>query len=92
MRSLFVGSLVLTLVLLAGGVATAQVRSWDDLDWWAQSGAGPNPVKASKGSGYWWWPTTPESNVDDSELWGNRGVVYGMFTPAPPAPHPPPPP
>lgn len=92
MRRLLVGSLVLTLVLLAGGVATAQVRSWDNLDWWAQSDAGPNPVKASGGSGYWWWPTTPASNDGDGELWGNRGVVYGMFTPAPPPPPPPPPP
>ena len=92
MRNLLVGSLVLTLVLLAGGAATAQVRSWDDLNWWAQSGAGPDPVKASGSPGYWWWPAAPESNVDDGELWGNRGVVYGMFTPAAPPPPPPPPP
>ncbi len=92
MRNLLVGSLVLTLVLLAGGAATAQVHSWDNLDWWAQSGAGPDPVKASGSSGYWWWPTTPTTNVDDGELWGNRGVVYGMFTPAAPPPPPPPPP
>ncbi len=91
MKNLVVGSLVLALVVLAGGTATAQVRSWDNLDWWAQSGAGPEPVKASSGSGYWWWPTNPITNAEDSELWGNRGVVYSMFTPGPPPPPPPPP-
>ncbi len=91
MRNVLVGSLVLTLVMLAGGAATAQVRSWDNLDWWAQSGAGPDPVKASRGPGYWWWPTSPTSNADDGELWGNRGVAYSMFTPGPPPPPPPPP-
>lgn len=91
MSKVLVGSLVMTLVLLAGSTATAQVRSWDNLDWWAQSGASPDPVKASGGPGYWWWPMAPTSNADDGNLWGNRGVVYGMFTPAPPPPPPPPP-
>jgi len=72
--------------------ASAQVRSWDNLDWWAQSGAKADPVKDDTRSGYWWWPTEAASNTDDKELWGNRGVVYGAYapktevaTPAPPA-------
>ncbi len=71
--------------------AGAQVRSWDNLDWWAQSGAKADPVKDATRSGSWWWPTDPVSNTDDKELWGNRGVVYAKFTPpvvAAPAPAP----
>lgn len=75
--------------------AGAQVRSWDSLDWWAQSGAKSDPVKDHMRSGYWWWPTDPASNSDDQELWGNRGVVYGKWVPkveaaAAPAPAAPP--
>ena len=81
-------SCTLTIVLLLGfcGVATGATTSLDDLSWWAQSGATPAPVKDSSRSGYWWWPTTPASNANDSELWGNRGIVYSMYSPAPPAP------
>ncbi len=61
--------------------AGAQVRSWDNLDWWAQSGAPPDPVKDDTRSGYWWFPTEAASNADDKELWGNRGVVYGNYVP-----------
>lgn len=75
--------------------AGAQVRSWDNLDWWAQSGAKVDPVKDHVRDGYWWWPTDPASNADDKELWGNRGVVYGKWVPkvepaAAPAPAAPP--
>ncbi len=83
-------------VALTAGVATAQVkvRSWDELSWWAQSGSTPHPVKDVQRSGYWWWPTEPDSNMDDAELWGNRGVVYGDWSPrmeeSPPPPPPPP--
>jgi len=89
MKKLLIGSLVMAFVLSASGMAAAQVRSWNDLDWWAQSDAGPGPVKASSGSGYWWWPTMAGSDPSDDGLWGNRGVVYGMFTPTPPPPPPP---
>ena len=75
--------------------AGAQVRSWDNLDWWAQSGATADPVKDDARTGYWWWPTDPKSNADDKELWGNRGIVYGQWAPkvaaaAPAAPAAPP--
>lgn len=88
-------AVALTLALLVtAGTASAQtkVRSWDDYSWWGNSGATPDPVKDSQGrSGYWWWPTEAASNTDDSELWGNRGVVYhspweDAAEPAPPAP------
>lgn len=58
-------------------------KVWDDLSWWAQSGATPGPVKDAVRSGYWWWPTEAASNADDAELWGNRGVVYGMYAEKP---------
>ena len=67
--------------------ATCKGKTWDDLSWWAQSGATPGPVKDSARAGYWWWPTEPASNADDSELWGNRGVVYSSLDE--PAPEPP---
>lgn len=95
MRWTFIAALALA-VMLTAGVATAQskTRSWDDLSWWAQSGSTPVPVKDTHRSGYWWWPTAPDSNMDDGELWGNRGVVYGDWSPRiedPPPPPPPPP-
>lgn len=82
-------------VALTAFSAGAQVRSWDNLDWWAQSGAKTDPVKDHSRDGYWWWPTDPASNADDKELWGNRGVVYGKWVPkveaaAAPAPAAPP--
>ncbi len=62
-------------------------KVWDDLSWWGQSGATPEPMKDAARSGYWWWPTAPSSNAGDAEAWGNRGVVYGPYEkPAPPAP------
>jgi outer membrane protein OmpA-like peptidoglycan-associated protein len=92
MKKVIVGAMILAMVS-ASGVAVAgsfvedtKVRSWDDLSWWAQSGSTPDPVKDSHRSGYWWWPTEPASNSGDSELWGNRGVVYSMYSPAPPPP------
>lgn len=89
MKQVLVGSLALAVALTAFG-ASAQVRSWDNLDWWAQSGAQADPVKDDERAGYWWWPTDPVSNANDQELWGNRGVVYSLYSPAPPPPPPPP--
>jgi OOP family OmpA-OmpF porin len=72
-----------------GGKAEA-AKKWDDMSWWGNTGATPEPHTDSKGrSGYWWWPVEPASNVDDGELWGNRGIVYHAWVkaeaPAPPA-------
>ena len=72
---------VIALALIAalcgfGGKAEA-AKQWDDMSWWGNTGATPEPTADTKGrSGYWWWPITPASNVDDGELWGNRGIVY----------------
>ena len=94
---------VLAIALVAalfGACGTAQAaKVWDDMSWWGNTGATPDPVADSQGrSGYWWWPTQPASNANDSELWGNRGIVYSQWTkpepakaedkPAPPAEEP----
>lgn len=76
--------LALMAALVAGTAQAAKV--WDDMSWWGNTGATPEPYKCVKHPGYWWWPTAPASNADDGELWGNRGIVYSMWTaPAPPA-------
>jgi len=95
MRKLLVLTLAVALITLSGS-AFAQGKVWDDLSWWGQSGATPAPVTDCTRSGYWWWPLEPQSNANDEELWGNRGVVYAQYaekveppaTPAPPAPAP----
>lgn len=79
MKKLVVSVLMITLVTLSGS-ALAQGKVWDDLSWWGQSGATPAPVKDATRSGYWWWPREPVSNAGDAEAWGNRGVVYSMYT------------
>lgn len=91
---------IIALALIAalcgfGGTADA-AKMWDDMSWWGNTGATPEPQADSKGrSGYWWWPTEPASNANDGELWGNRGIVYHAWEkpvveqPAPaPAPAP----
>ncbi len=97
MKKVLICALGIALVSMCGSASAAKV--WDDLSWWAQSEATPGPVKDAARSGYWWWPKEPASNAGDAELWGNRGVVYGMYeekeevklTPPPPPPPPPPP-
>ncbi len=81
MKKLIIGLLAVA-VVFACGTASAQVKVWDDLSWWGQSGATRAPFKdpCPCRSGYWWWPTEPASNAGDGEAWGNRGVVYGMYT------------
>ena len=75
MKKMLVMAVALALISACGTANAAKV--WDDFSWWGQSGATPDPVADSKGrSGYWWWPTEAKSNAGDSELWGNRGVVY----------------
>lgn len=75
--------------MLSLSPAASAASTMDDLSWFGNTGATKAPVKSDEYSGYWWWPTEPASNSSDSELWGNRGVVYNMF--APPSPPPPPP-
>ena len=90
---------IIALALIAalcgfGGSAEA-AKMWDDMSWWGNTGATPEPTADTKGrSGYWWWPKEPASNANDSELWGNRGIVYHspwekpMAEPEAPAPAP----
>jgi len=75
MKKMMAVALVAALALACAPAHAA--KHWDDMSWWGNTGATPAPVADSKGrSGYWWWPTEPASNVDDTELWGNRGIVY----------------
>lgn len=105
MKHTIVSLLVVALIFMCGSTFAASnpPKVCDDLSWWAQSGATPEPVKDARYSGFWWRPTKPASNVNDEELWGNRGVVYALPyepgaepappptpTPAPPMPIPPP--
>ena len=73
--------LALMAALVAGTAQAAKV--WDDMSWWGNTGATPEPQPESgtcpaqmNRDGYWWWPTEAASNADDGELWGNRGIVY----------------
>ena len=71
----------------------AAALKFDDMSWWGNTGATPEPYPDPKGrSGYWWWPTEPASNAGDAELWGNRGVVYHTPWEKPMPPKPPAPP
>jgi len=72
--------------VVAIGVPANAAKVWDDMSWWGNTGATPEPVADSNTgccaqgrSGYWWWPKEPASNVDDGELWGNRGIVYNQW-------------
>lgn len=97
MKVFMAGMLAVAMLIMAGSAMAYEIKEWDDYSWWAQRESTPRPVKDAVRSGYWWWPTEPDSNVDDQELWGNRGVVYHIWEPpvetpppAPPEPTPPP--
>ncbi len=86
---------MLAIALIAAVLMPAAAEAGMDKakDWWVMTDSRPQPVKDSELSGYWWWPTDAASNSGDSEPWGNRGLVYGMWGPekpveAPPAPAP----
>jgi outer membrane protein OmpA-like peptidoglycan-associated protein len=80
--------LVLAVAVAVAGLSSVAhaAKTWDDMSWWGNTGATPEPQADSKGrAGYWWWPTEAASNADDGELWGNRGIVYHAWEkPAPP--------
>jgi len=87
-KAVLFGLLAATMVLSAPAMA-----QMDDMSWWGNTGATPEPYPDATRSGYWWWPTLPASNAGDAELWGNRGIVYAQWEkPEPPPPPPPPPP
>lgn len=86
-KTLFGGLLVALTVTMLGSPLASAASTMNDLSWFGNTGATAMPVKDAHYSGYWWWPTVPESNSGDGELWGNRGVVYNMYNaPKPPAP------
>ena len=67
---------VLGLLALHCGVAHA-AKTWDDMSWWGNTGAKPEPKADAKGRvGCWWLPVEAAKNDQDVELWGNRGVVF----------------
>ena len=85
--------------VIAMGLPAQAAKVWDDMSWWGKTGATPEPQPESgrcpaqiKRCGYWWWPTVAASNVDDAELWGNRGIVYQACKPEEPCVETPPPP
>lgn len=71
--------LALAAAIMAGGGTADAAKMWDDMSWWGNTGATPEPVQDPNRSGYWWWPTVPASNAADGELWGNRGIVYAQW-------------
>lgn len=100
----FLAVLLIAAVVVIGIPAHA-AKVWDDMSWWGNTGATAEPVADSNAgccaagrSGYWWWPKEAASNVDDGELWGNRGIVYHEWVkpvveevaPPPPPPAAPP--
>jgi len=89
---LLAGGLVGLALMAASPIAYAQDEE-DDRSWWGRSGAKAYPVQDSTRSRHWWWPKEPASNEDDQELWGNRGIIYSLYTPEfpsiPPAPEEP---
>jgi outer membrane protein OmpA-like peptidoglycan-associated protein len=91
MQTVMRGTLLLACAAILCLTPFVQADTMDDLSWFGNTGATSNPVKDDDQPGYWWWPTNPKSNVDDSEVWGNRGVIYPMFTHTPPPPPPAPP-
>lgn len=75
--------LALATFLVVGLTSSAHAaKQWDDMSWWGNTGATPEPQPdthcgcGEPRSGYWWWPTESASNTGDTELWGNRGIVY----------------
>ena len=53
-------------------------KSEQDYSWWPNK-AVPQPVKDKTRRGYWWWPK--ERGEATSEAWGNRGIVYRIWSP-----------
>jgi len=92
MKKLVAFALIAAMVGACGSAQAAKM--WDDMTWWGNTGSTPDPVPDPYGrTGYWWYPTNPDSNVDDGELWGNRGIIHCyLHQPEPkPAPKPQPP-
>lgn len=84
MKAILRGSMLVACVIAMVITPLASAGTMDDLSWFGNTGATSHPVKDAQYSGYWWWPTQSKTNSSDGEKWGNRGIVYNMFTPPPP--------
>ncbi|MFP4172341.1 MAG: OmpA family protein [Candidatus Hydrogenedentota bacterium] len=90
MKKVLAGVLVLALLAMGGqAVAQTSATQWDDLTWWGNTGATPEPQPDATRDGYWWWPQDPEPAED--EVWGNQGLVYSQWEQPEPEPEPQPP-
>ena len=69
-------------VLFAVGCTTTSAIHGKPQNPWDTSLGKPAPVKDSRRSGYWWWPTQPARKEAEDKLWGNRGTIYSQETPA----------
>ena len=87
MKKILRGSLLMTCAAILSFSTGASADTMEGLSWFGNTGATSLPVKDAAHSGYWWWPDEPTSNTDDTEIWGNRGHIYNLYTPpSPPAP------
>ncbi len=69
-------AMMVGVMVLHCGVAHA-AKAWDDMSWWGNTGAKPEPKADSKErTGCWWLPVEAAKNDKDGELWGNRGVMF----------------
>ena len=69
-------AMMVGVMVLHCGVAHA-AKAWDDMSWWGNTGAKPEPKADSKErTGCWWLPVEAAKNDKDGELWGNRGIVF----------------
>jgi outer membrane protein OmpA-like peptidoglycan-associated protein len=68
-------------LFMAGCTTTSAVHGKPESPWDISLGK-PAPVKDSRRSGYWWWPTEPANEAARERLWGNRGTIYTQLTPA----------
>jgi outer membrane protein OmpA-like peptidoglycan-associated protein len=88
MKKLVALAMVAAMAALTGSASAVPYEIPEDMSWWGNTGATPDPYPDATRSGSWWYPEQPESDVDDSQLYGNRGIVYHIYQKAEPAPAP----
>jgi len=89
MRSVILAAVLGASVLSCGNGHAA--KRWDDMSWWGNTGAKPEPkADLDARAGCWWLPVEAAKNEGDGELWGNRGIVFHTWKKPVPAPSSPP--
>lgn len=101
MKKIVALAMVAAMATLTGAASAVPYEIPEDMSWWGNTGATPDPYPDATRSGSWWYPEQPASDVDDTQLYGNRGIIYHIYqkkaepapapaapTPAPPAPTP----